>query len=250
MSNPPTRSRIQKLTECAGTGKTTTARRIGQVFYDMGLLATNQVYDCSTTDLIGEYRGHTGPKTQKVFQRALGKVLFIDEAYRLNDDDCFGKEALIEMLNLLTKEAYKNKLVVILAGYDDDINKLLKVNAGLGSRFPEVIQFESLKPKDCVQLFVQRLEEQKLDVTAVEPAPVKDKLQSSFERLSALPDWGNARDVDALAKAVFGRILKGSSAEKPEMVAKVGEVSAEVDEMIAEREKRNGDSCPVSHLYL
>lgn len=216
----------------------------------MGLLATNQVYDCSTTDLIGEFRGHTGPKTQKVFQRALGKVLFIDEAYRFNDDDCFGKEALIEMLNLLTKEAYKNKLVVILAGYNDDINKLLKVNAGLGSRFPEVIQFESLKPKDCVQLFVQRLEEQKLDVTAVKPTSVRDKLQSSFERLSALPDWGNARDVDALAKAVFGRILKGSSAEKPEMVAKVDEVSAEVDEMIAEREKRNGDSCPVTHLYL
>lgn len=216
----------------------------------MGLLATNQVYDCSTTDLIGEFRGQTGPKTQKVFQRALGKVLFIDEAYRLNDDDCFGKEALIEMLNLLTKEAYKNKLVVILAGYNDDINKLLKVNAGLSSRFPEVIQFESLKPKDCVQLFVQRLEEQKLDATAVKPARVKDKLQDSFERLAALPDWGNARDVDALAKAVFGRILKGSSAEKPEMVAKVTEVSAEVDEMIAEREKRNGDSCPVSHLYL
>ncbi|KAL1862809.1 hypothetical protein Daus18300_008305 [Diaporthe australafricana] len=233
-----------------GTGKTTTARRIGKVFYDMGLLATDQVYDCSTTDLIGEFRGQTGPKTQKVFQRALGKVLFIDEAYRLNDDDCFGKEALIEMLNLLTKEAYKNKLVVILAGYNDDINKLLKVNAGLGSRFPEVIQFESLKPKDCVQLFVQRLEEQKLDVTTVKPAPVKGKLQTAFERLSELPDWGNARDVDALAKAVFGRILKDSSAEKPELVAKVDAVDAEVDAMITEREQRNGDKCPVTHLYL
>ncbi|KAJ0118877.1 hypothetical protein J7T55_013133 [Diaporthe amygdali] len=233
-----------------GTGKTTTARRIGQVFYDMGLLATNQVYDCSTTDLIGEFLGQTGPKTQKVFQRALGKVLFIDEAYRFNDDNNFGKEALIEMLNLLTKEAYKNKLVVILAGYNDDINKLLKVNAGLGSRFPEVIQFESLKPKDCVQLFVQRLEEQKLDASAVKPAPVKGKLQSAFERLSALPDWGNARDVDALAKAVFGRILKDSSAEKPELVAKVDAVDAEVDAMITEREQRNGESCPVTHLYL
>ncbi|KAI3397370.1 hypothetical protein diail_10820 [Diaporthe ilicicola] len=233
-----------------GTGKTTTARRIGKVFYDMGLLATDQVYDCSTTDLIGEFRGQTGPKTQKVFQRALGKVLFIDEAYRLNDDDCFGKEALIEMLNLLTKEAYKNKLVVILAGYNDDINKLLKTNAGLGSRFPEVIQFESLKPKDCVQLFVQRLEEQKLDTSTVKPAPVKGKLQTAFERLSELPDWGNARDVDTLAKAVFGRILKDSSAEKPELVAKVDAVDAEVAAMITEREQRNGDKCPVTHLYL
>lgn len=246
----PDQYQTQKLTDSPGTGKTTTARRIGKVFYDMGLLATDQVYDCSTTDLIGEFRGQTGPKTQKVFQRALGKVLFVDEAYRLNDDDCFGKEALIEMLNLLTKEAYRNKLVVILAGYNDDINKLLKVNAGLGSRFPEVIQFESLKPKDCVQLFVRRLEEQKLDVTTVKPAPVKGKLQTAFERLSELPDWGNARDVDALAKAVFGRILKDSSAEKPELVAKVDAVDAEVDAMITEREQRNGDKCPVTHLYL
>lgn len=117
----------------------------------MGLLATNQVYDCSATDLIGEFKGSTGPKTQKVFQRALGKVLFIDEAYRLNDDG-HGKKALIEMLNILTKDAYKNKVVFILAGYNDDINGLLKVNPGLSSRFPEVMQFSNLTPKQCHEL--------------------------------------------------------------------------------------------------
>lgn len=250
-----------------GTGKTTTAKRIGQVFYDMGLLATNQVYDCSATDLIGEYHGHTGPKTQKVFQRALGKVLFIDEAYRLNDDS-FGKEALIEMLNILTKDAYKNKVVTILAGYNDDINALLKVNPGLSSRFPEVIQFSNLSPKQCHELFVRRLGEQKLDADVVTRpgSKVADRLRGSFERLAALPDWGNARDVEALAKAVLGRILRerssssssssstdaasSLSSEKPSLVIKEEVLDAEVEAMISEREKRAGDSCPVSHIYL
>lgn len=215
----------------------------------MGLLATNEVYDCSATDLIGEFKGHTGPKTQKIFQLALGKVLFIDEAYRLNDED-FGKEALIEMLNILTKEAYKNKLVVVLAGYNDDINKLLQVNPGLGSRFPEVIQFENLKPKQCVELFVKRLEDQKLDATAVKASRVSDRLGDSFERLSALPDWGNARDIDILAKSVFGRILKDSSSEKPALIVKEHVLDAEVDAMITEREQRAGNTNAVSHLYL
>lgn len=232
----------------SGTGKTTTARRLGQVFYDMGLLATNEVYDCSATDLIGEYHGHSGPKTQKLFQRALGKVLLIDEAYRLNDKS-FGKESLIEMLNILTKEAYKNKLVTILAGYNDDINNLLKVNSGLGSRFPEVIQFENMKPNQCVELFIQRLEEQKLDTTAVKPDRVVDRLRGSFERLATLPDWGNARDVDVLAKSVFGRVLKHSTSEKPTLVVREDVLDAEVAAMITEREKRAGNSCAaVTHV--
>ncbi|KAK7741772.1 hypothetical protein SLS53_004836 [Cytospora paraplurivora] len=231
-----------------GTGKTTTARRIGQVFYDMGILATNQVYECSATDLIGEHIGQTGPKTQKIFQRALGKVLFIDEAYRLNDEH-YGKEALIEMLNILTKEAYKNKLVTVLAGYNDDINGLLKVNSGLSSRFPEVIQFENLKPKQCVELFAQLLEEQKLDTTALKPDRVADKLKDSFGRMAALPDWGNARDIGVLANSVFGRILKDASSSKPTLVVCEADLDAEVDAMIKEREQRAGNSCPVDHLY-
>lgn len=235
-----------------GTGKTTTAKRIGQVFYDMGLLATNQVYDCSATDLIGEYKGHTGPKTQKVFQRALGKVLFIDEAYRLNDDG-FGKEALVEMLNLLTKNAYRDRVVTVLAGYDDDINALLRVNPGLGSRFPEVLQFAHLTPPQCHELLVRRLGEQKLDAAVLVARPgskVADRLRGSFARLAALPDWGNARDVEALAKAVLGRMLREKSAEKPSLVVKEDTVDAEVEAMIAEREQRAGNSCPVSHIYL
>lgn len=214
----------------------------------MGILATNEVHECLATDLVGEYIGQTGPKTQRVFQPALGKVLFIDEAYRLKGD-CYGKEALVEMMNILTKEAYRNRLVVVLAGYDRDINALLRVNPGLGSRFPEVLQFRNLKPRQCVELFARRLEQKKLNATAVKAGRFSERLGASFERLSALPDWGNARDIDMLAKSVFGRILRGPTYVKPRLVVEERVVEAEVDAMIKEREQRSGCTNAVSHLY-
>lgn len=106
---------------------------MGELFYDMGFLAVKDVIECSATDLIGEYVGHTGPKTKRLFDTALGRVLFIDEAYKLAEGP-YGKEAMIEMINNLTKESYRNKLVVILAGYEQDINELMSINQGLNSR--------------------------------------------------------------------------------------------------------------------
>ncbi|KAI0902726.1 P-loop containing nucleoside triphosphate hydrolase protein [Ustulina deusta] len=98
-----------------GTVKTTTANRMGKVFYDMGFLAAKDVIECSATDLIGEYVGHTGPKTKRIFDTSLGRVLFLDEAYKLAEGP-YGKEAMVEIVNNLAKDNYRNKLVVILAG--------------------------------------------------------------------------------------------------------------------------------------
>lgn len=70
------------LTRRKGTGKTTTARKMGQVYYDMGMLGSAEVIECSATDFVGQYVGQTGPKTQKQLEKGLGKILFIDEAYR------------------------------------------------------------------------------------------------------------------------------------------------------------------------
>ena len=104
-----------------GTGKTTTAKKMGKVFYDMGFLASAEVVECSATDLMGQYVGHTGPKVQKLFDKALGKVLFVDEAYRLAKGQ-FAKEAMDEIVDSVTKDRYFKKLVIILAGYEADIN--------------------------------------------------------------------------------------------------------------------------------
>jgi len=89
-----------------GTGKTTTARKMGQVYYDMGFLSSAEVVECSASDLVGEYVGQTGPKTRNLFEKAIGKVLFVDEAYRLSQGH-FAQEAIDEVVGLMTNEKFK-----------------------------------------------------------------------------------------------------------------------------------------------
>lgn len=220
-----------------GTGKTTTANRMGELFYDMGFLATKDVVECSATDLIGEYVGHTGPKTKRLFDSALGRVLFIDEAYKLADGP-YGREAMIEMINNLTKEKYQNKLVIILAGYEDDINKLMSINPGLNSRFPVVITFNHLSVTHCIDLLVNCLKAHGLDTSLLQGSEhLKSSLESSFGKLSALPSWGNARDVQTLAKTIFLRVL-GADSTALSLSAPEELVVEEINSMIEDRRKR------------
>ena len=193
-----------------GTGKTTTARKIGKIYYDMGFLSTASVVEVSATDLVGEYIGHTGPKTQKQLERALGKVLFIDEAYRLADGH-FAKEAMDEIVDCLTKPAFAQKLIVILAGYDADINRLMSINPGLTSRFPETIEFQSMDSMQCLNLLTKQLEKKKhLDIGILNP-PAADFQQDILHRFNTLigsSNWGNARDVGLLTTSIYGALLK------------------------------------------
>ncbi|PCD34774.1 hypothetical protein AU210_007371 [Fusarium oxysporum f. sp. radicis-cucumerinum] len=122
-----------------GTGKTSTARKVGKLFYDIGFLSSDEVVTCSVTNLTGELSGHTGPKVINQFELGLGKVLFIDEAYRLIGDS-FHKEAIGELVDVMTKPRYAHNMVVILAGYSDEMEELLMLNPGLRSRFPTVLE--------------------------------------------------------------------------------------------------------------
>ncbi|KIJ57325.1 hypothetical protein M422DRAFT_73113 [Sphaerobolus stellatus SS14] len=184
-----------------GTGKTTTARKMGQVFYDMGFLSSTEVIECSASDLVGEYVGHTGPKTKKLFEKALGRVLFIDEAYRLREGH-FAQEAIDELVGILTQDRYRGKLLVILAGYDQEINDLLATNPGLSSRFPEELTFHSMNPLQCLQILRKKLAMKHIQVPAFEnPKPeIHVQMIKVLEEMIALPSWGNARDMETLAK--------------------------------------------------
>lgn len=206
----------------------------------MGFLATKEVEVCSASELIAEYLGETGPKTQRVFQKSLGKVLFIDEAYRLSEP-VYGKEAVDEIVNLLTLPKYKNKLVVVLAGYDRDINHLLATNPGFGSRFPEVIEFSNLSPSHCQELLVRRLQEKKLRVDSLRSPSVAAQIQTSFETLSQLPGWGNARDVENLATSIFGKVV-AAPVSPPCLYVAIEWVYEKMNEMITERRKRAEDA--------
>ncbi|KAE8310464.1 hypothetical protein BDV41DRAFT_544924 [Aspergillus transmontanensis] len=134
-----------------------TARALGKMYYSMGLLPTMEVMDCSATDMIGKYAGQTGPK-------ALGKVLFINEAYRLgfNTYD-YPREAVGELVSCMTKERYMHKLVIVLAGYERSMDQLKRTNEGLRNRFTEMV-FAKLRPKDCLRLLQAKLLEKKINI--------------------------------------------------------------------------------------
>jgi predicted ribosome quality control (RQC) complex YloA/Tae2 family protein len=125
----------------------------------------------------------------------LFQVLLIDEAYRLSEGP-LAQEAIDELVDCLTKERYKGRLIVILAGYNDDINRLLKANRGLGSRFAEEITFEPLQPEGCFDLLVSLLKKEDVELVGLESV----QMVSVFRELAQLPSWGNARDVETLAK--------------------------------------------------
>ncbi|KAI1634928.1 P-loop containing nucleoside triphosphate hydrolase protein [Biscogniauxia mediterranea] len=228
-----------------GTGKTSTARKIGKIYYDMGFLTEATVVECSATDIIGQFVGHTGPKVQDKFKEALGRVLFIDEAYRLSGDH-FAKEAMDEIVDCLTKEKYQFKLVVILAGYDNDINRLMNQNPGLTSRFPETISFYNLPAHNCRDLLMQCLSQKKLDISELEASPTLDsKLLDLFGTLSRTDSWGNARDVQTLAKSVFSRIMKAKT-DKPNKTVPEALVLEVINAMIKERTDRQQSRLPTS----
>ena len=135
-----------------GTGKTTVARLLGQIYYDIGLMASNKVVEVSRGDLVGQYVGHTAPKTQKVFESALGGILFIDEAYSLfkNTID-FGNEAVETLLKLM--EDNRERIVVIIAGYPREMEELLLSNPGLRSRFAKTLHFTDYSKEELTRIF-------------------------------------------------------------------------------------------------
>ncbi|KAI8713538.1 hypothetical protein NCS52_01298500 [Fusarium sp. LHS14.1] len=228
-----------------GTGKTTAARKMGKVYYDMGFLASTEVIECSATDLIGEYVGHTGPKVQQLLEKALGRILFIDEAYRLAAErNSFAKEAVDELVDSVTKPKYQGKLIIILAGYVEDINTLLNINPGMTSRFPESIDFDPLDPDACIKLMTSQLQGWKAKLKGKKPMDLSclekphwrfiQKLEAKFRTLSLQDSWANARDVKELAKKIFHKVDLSSATLK---ITEALVLSA-LDEMTAERSGR------------
>ncbi|HEY8529829.1 MAG TPA: AAA family ATPase [Paenibacillaceae bacterium] len=135
-----------------GTGKTTIARIVAKYLKALGILSTGQLREVTRSDLVGQYVGHTAKLTNEVVQSALGGVLFIDEAYALcrDEHDVFGREAVDALVKAI--EDYRDDLVVILAGYKDEMEKFLDTNSGLRSRFPNVIEFEDYTPEEMYEI--------------------------------------------------------------------------------------------------
>ncbi len=135
-----------------GTGKTTIARVISRYLKAIGVLSGGQLVEVSRADLVGKFVGHTAPLTNQVIQSAIGGVLFIDEAYSLyrGKDDSFGLEAIDTLVKGI--EDNRDNLIVILAGYSDEMEEFLTSNSGLKSRFPNVVNFPDYTGKELLDI--------------------------------------------------------------------------------------------------
>jgi len=155
-SQPPARHFV--FTGPPGTGKTTVARILGRIFAAHGLLVRPEVVEAHRADLVGEHLGSTAIKTNKLIDSAIGGVLFIDEAYSLHNDgysggDAFGAEAVQTLLK--RAEDDRDRLVIVLAGYPDDMDRFLRSNPGLASRFSTRVTFPSYHPAELTEIAKQ-----------------------------------------------------------------------------------------------
>ncbi|KAF2178659.1 P-loop containing nucleoside triphosphate hydrolase protein [Zopfia rhizophila CBS 207.26] len=224
-----------------GTGKTTVARKISQLYYQMGILGTSDYVDCSASDLIGQYVGHTGPKTKGKLTEALGRVLFVDEAYRFCDGG-FGKEAVNELVDSLTKPKFMGKVVVVLAGYTEDMDELLRINPGLSSRFPEEVVFENMAPEKCLELLEKEIKKEEIDITPSIDNTARNEYQQMldiFTELSKLPSWGNGRDVKNIAKSICSEALASTTSSG--LTVNPADIIRNLDKILKSQKARNRD---------
>ena len=186
----------------AGTGKTTIARKLGQIYHKLGITRTAQVLECKKEDLVAPYVGQTSGKTKEVVQRALGGILFVDEAYTLKprgDGADYGKEALETLLTEM--ENNRDDLIVIFAGYEKEIDELIDFNQGLESRFSSEnrIYFEDYTIDEMVEIFVNTMAKKNVKVSEELLPEIKDLISS---RKAASKNFGNARGVRNIVDSV------------------------------------------------
>ncbi len=175
-----------------GTGKTTVARLLGKIYAALGVLKRGDVFvECNRSTLVGKYQGHTAANVTKTVQSALGGILFIDEAYSLmqGEGDSFGQEAVDTLVAEM--ENHRQNLVVILAGYSQDIEKFLETNQGLKSRVPIDIVFEDYNQNDMNMIARKMISDKKLTLSE----DASDALKDAILIHSAQEDFGNARGI-------------------------------------------------------
>ena len=182
-----------------GTGKTTVARIMGNIFYSLGVLPSNRLLEVTRKDLVEGYVGQTATKTARVVKRA---VFFIDEAYSLMGDN-FGQEATNTILPMLLD--YKGKMVCIAAGYPHEIRQWIDTNSGLESRFTKVIHFEDYNPDELAQIFRMKVKKDKLTLTPEAENAMRVYFTDLYNRRER--NFANAREVNNY----FDRVKKNQS---------------------------------------
>ncbi|WP_225847511.1 right-handed parallel beta-helix repeat-containing protein [Streptomyces sp. HPF1205] len=187
---PPPLSRHLIFAGNPGTGKTTVARLYGRLLAALGLLARGHLVEADRSALVGEYVGHTAPRTTAVFRQALGGVLFIDEAYALvpvGQSNDFGHEAISTLVKLM--EDHRDDVVVIAAGYPDDMERLIDSNPGLASRFTRTLRFDDYHSADLVRIVRHQASRHDYRI----PDDTAEALLTHFDAIERTERFGNGR---------------------------------------------------------
>ncbi|WP_433946566.1 AAA family ATPase [Paenibacillus sp. SN-8-1] len=176
-----------------GTGKTTVARIVAKMFQKMGVLSKGHFIEAERADLVGEYIGHTAQKTRDLVKKALGGILFIDEAYSLarGGEKDFGKEAIDTLVKAM--EDFKDQFILILAGYSDEMEFFLHTNPGLPSRFPIQIDFPDYSIDQLIQISESMVKER--DYILMPQAILKLKQHLVAEKNESPHAFSNGRYV-------------------------------------------------------
>lgn len=190
-----------------GTGKTTVARLLAEIFYGLGVIRENKFVETDRSKLVEGYVGQTAPKTRAVIESALGGILFIDEAYALmpqGGGGDFGKEAIEVLLQYM--ENHRDNLVVIAAGYELDMQRFINANPGLASRFNNTVKFEDYNGDELFHILQYNVKKAEM-VLAPDAISTAQKIcNDMYQRRSA--NFANARDL----RNYFDRVMKAMNA--------------------------------------
>ncbi|MEU6207165.1 AAA family ATPase, partial [Micromonospora musae] len=189
---PPPLGRHLVFAGNPGTGKTTVARLYGRILAALGVIESGHLVEADRAALVGEYVGHTAPRTQAVFRRAVGGVLFIDEAYALTPEGQgadFGREAIVTLVKLM--EDHRDEVVVIVAGYTSDMERFTASNPGLASRFTRTLRFEDYSAEELVAIVRGQATGHEYTLGP----RVDEALAELFDRMRATRRFGNGRSA-------------------------------------------------------
>ncbi|MCR5470766.1 MAG: AAA family ATPase [Prevotella sp.] len=205
------------LTGNPGTGKTSIARKMGEILQSMDILPTSRVVEASRATLVGKYMGETPKIVNNMCDKAMGGILFIDEAYTLSDGgDQYGKEAIDTLMKRMEDD--RGKFVVIAAGYKDKMDEFLAMNAGLASRFTHKLHIEDYNEDELLAIFKHMAQKEQYTLS---PEAEYKALDTIYKMVLAKNDsWGNAREMRNLLDVTIQKLSERVSHMPPEEVTK------------------------------
>lgn len=198
-----------------GTGKTVVARKMAEFLYKCGIIQEEKVVEVSRKDLVGGYVGQTAIETDKKIQEALGGILFVDEAYTLysESDNDYGRESVETIMKAM--EDYKDQLIVIFAGYKEEMEKFVSMNDGIASRIQFTFEFDDYTPDEMIQMFTKKLQSKGFIVDQ----SCNPKLYELFAFYSRRRNFGNGRFVDKVIQQTMMQRAKRRNGERKMILA-------------------------------